>query len=239
MQVTALDYRPGPTRLSAGQPVPHGLLERIVLLKPSRRATVQGDGLVLPETADQLGLQELGEQVVVAEPLPDAVERADEEVAVRDGAQQVARRVFARDRAAESGREPLEDRGPQEERRDLRRLLVEHLARQIAGDVAAVAADPAEDLVGRGLLPGERGQRDTGHPPLCRLCEAGDRHVVDGDPVQGEEVPRLVHAHGQIGRTELEHPSGGAHARERQRRVLPAAQADVGSRGAALPQARR
>ena len=64
--------------------MPHRLLGLVVLLKPGRSTSVEAGGLRLIP-AQKLSLQELREQVVVAEPLVGVVEGGDEQVVARDG----------------------------------------------------------------------------------------------------------------------------------------------------------
>jgi hypothetical protein len=85
--------------------------------------------------AGQLTAQNLGEQVVIAEPLPVLIQRDDEQVLALE-------RVDERGRVARIGdgtgdgtgdgiaqrrTEPAEDRGPGEELADLGRLLAEYV----------------------------------------------------------------------------------------------------------------
>ena len=102
VHVGTADDRACAAGIATRQPMPHRLLERVMLLEPGRRAAVQGGGVVLVH-AEELGLQELGEEVVVAEPFVGVVEGTDEEVVTGDGAQHIARLLVAGHRAAEAG----------------------------------------------------------------------------------------------------------------------------------------
>ena len=93
----------------------HRSLDLAVILEPRRRARVQAPGLGRIGGA-QLALEHRGEEVVVAIFVTDLVERDEEEVRVRDLRPAARPRTRSRARTSQrSGREPVEDRRPEEE----------------------------------------------------------------------------------------------------------------------------
>ena len=103
---------------------------------PARRCSSATSVGVLVE---QVRAEDVGEQVVVAVPLPPVVERDDEEVGALERHQGRLAAVASRDGVAERPGESLEDRRPQQELADVRRLAGEDLLAEIVHDVAVVA----------------------------------------------------------------------------------------------------
>ena len=98
---------------------------------------------------------------------------------------------------------------------------VEHLAREVVGDVAMVAVERAHAGLRLGQLPQpERGQVQPGRPALGPLDEQLDVLVVERDPLAlDEQLARLVEPERELGGADLAERTAGAQASERQRRV--------------------
>ena len=86
--------------------------------------------------------------------------------------------VPASDLAGKLGVDPVEDAGAQQEAPDVRRLGVEHLLHQVAGDGAVLRDEFLDELIGVGVTV----HRDRG--------QAQDRRPALGPP--GEPVQRLL-----------------------------------------------
>lgn len=95
--------------LVGGQGVRDGVLGQIVVLVPPAGALVQQRNL-LGLLAEHARAQHVGEQVVVAVPLPPIVQRDEEEVGALKGHERAAPVVAAGDGVAERPREPVENR---------------------------------------------------------------------------------------------------------------------------------
>ena len=122
---------------------------------------------------EQARAQHVGEQLVVAEPLPPVVEGDEEEVVALEGAA-ASRAASSRpsDGVAQRAGEPVEHRGAQQELAHRRRLVGEHLLDEVVEDVAVVAGEPGDE--GRDVLAPL--QRDGGElqgrdPPLGAVLE--------------------------------------------------------------------
>ena len=137
-----------------------------VLLVPVARPPVQVPdpvGLLV----QQVRLQDVGEQVVVAVPAPAVVERHQEQVGPVEGLQHRLAVVLAGDGVAQRAAQPAQDRGLQQEAPDLLGLTLQHLLGQVVDDVAVVpgeARDEAGDVVP--ALHRQRRQLERGDPPL-------------------------------------------------------------------------
>ena len=157
---------------------------RAVIAVPGGRPAVQrADARGLGER--QLLPEQLREQVVVAVPDALAVERDEEEVGRLHLAQDPARVLAPGDRVAQGRAEAVEQRGSQEEGADLRGLAAEHLGAEVVHDVAVVARELADELLGVGgsaTPEGERGEVETGRPALGAFLEPSDGVVPNPRP---------------------------------------------------------
>ena len=115
----------------------HGRLDLAVILEPPRRTRVQALRLGRIGGA-QLALEHRGEEVVVAIFVTDLVERDEEEVRTRDLREQCGRGRGLEHDVAELGREPVEDRRPEEEAPDLGPRRCEDIVGEEVEDVARV-----------------------------------------------------------------------------------------------------
>ena len=116
----------------------HGLLRRPLSLVPARGPEVERwHGSSIP--ADELGAKDLPEEVVVAVPLPAAIEGLDEEVRVLELGDLLRRILATEDRVAQRRRDPVQDRRLQEEGEPLGRQAREELAGEVIHQIAIVA----------------------------------------------------------------------------------------------------
>ena len=125
----------------------------------------------------QLGPEELREQVVEAVPAAVVVEREQEEVRARERVQRRRGALGVQDGVAERRAEPLEHRGAQHERLQLRRVGGQDLGGEEVDDVGARAVERGHQRV---PVPGrrqrERGEVDARRPALG----AGDEQIDVG-----------------------------------------------------------
>ena len=130
----------------------------------ARLAAQPGDRVGLAPL--ELGPEELAEELVVAIPLAAIVLGRDEEVLVGQAREHRLSVAPAGDGVAEGRREMLHHRGAQQEVLGVGCLGREHLAEQVAGDLAPVATHDRRPLVGRPAADGDGRQIQSGRPAL-------------------------------------------------------------------------
>ena len=143
-------------------------------LVPLAGALVQQRNL-LRLLAEQARPQHVGEQVVVAVPLPPVVQRDDEQVGALQGHDHLATVGAAGDGVTQRSGEPVQNRGLQQEAANRVRLVRQHFLDQVVDEVPVVAGEPGDEAA-RILAPlqGERGELQRGDPPLGPLLQDGD-----------------------------------------------------------------
>ena len=99
--------------------------------------------------AAELTAEHLGEEVVIAEPLPGVVERYDKEVFPFEGVDNLGRPGRSGHGITQRRAKSAEDRSAQEKLPHMARLAAEHLLGQKLFDKPAIAAEPADDVMGR------------------------------------------------------------------------------------------
>ena len=146
--------------------MPHRVIGQPVLLAPGRRVAVQ-----LRHPAGLFGLQagaeQVGEQVVVAPPAADLIQRHQEQSRPLHLLQQRLAARAAGHRVTQRAGQPLQHRGLQQERAHLLALPLEHLLGQVVQHVA-VAAGERRHEPGHIVLPAQRqaGQLQPRRPPF-------------------------------------------------------------------------
>jgi hypothetical protein len=154
----------------------------------------------------ELVAQEVGEEVVVAVPLAARVERNEEEVLLLQAGERLGGALLRERCVAEGRREPLENRGADEERPQLARLALEHLRHEVVDDVAVVAGERLDERMR--VSPAaerERGQVKAGSPPLRTLVEQADVVGLEAEAQDSvEERLCLLHAEAEFLRADLE-----------------------------------
>jgi hypothetical protein len=126
------------------------MLDRLVngalLLVPSRRSPVKlRDEPRL--VARELVPQQVGEQMVIAVPLPPGVQRHDEDVFAVQLPQQPGRVVGAGHCAAQRTGKPVQDRAAQEKLPDVVDLAIQHLRGQVVNDLLVVSGKRLDELL--------------------------------------------------------------------------------------------
>ena len=193
---------------------------------PCRRAGVQlGDEVRLG--ARELALQQVAQQVVVAEPVAAVVERDDEQVRPERLGEQRGAVGPAGDRGAQRRAHALEDRRAQQELPQRPRRVLDHLV-QVVADLAVVAGQRADERGAVAAAPeGERGELEPGRPALRPLLQPV--HVGRFEAELERAVEQLVGlgvGELQLLRPDLHELAGRPEARERQRRVGAAGDRD-------------
>ena len=193
---------------------------------PRRRAGVQlGDEVRLG--ARELALQQVAQQVVVAEPVAAVVERDDEQVRPERLGEQGGAVRPAGDRGAQRRAHALEDRRAQQELPQRAGRVLDHLV-QVVADLAVVAGQRADE---RGAVAaaaeGERGELEPGGPALRPLLQPV--HVGRFEAELERAVEQLVGL--GVGELQLLHAdlhelAGRPQTCERQRRVGAAGDRD-------------
>ena len=150
-----------------------------VLGVPAGGEPVQPRDLVR-RLAAQLEPQQVGEQVVVAEPGARHVHRDDERVGLLELVQQPRPVAASGQEVGERAVDALEDAGAQQQVPHLGRLAAQHLAQQVVGDGPLAARELGHEPV-RSVVAGERhrGQPQAGGPALRALVQPGQ--VARGD----------------------------------------------------------
>ena len=149
--------------------------------------------------AAQLEPQEVGEQMVVAKPGAVRVERGDERVCLLEVEQDPLRARAAGHRVGQAPRDPVEDRGPQQELPHLRRLALQHLRHQISRDASLAAGEVTHESL-RVRMPVERDrcQPQAGDPALRPLVKQGHRLVCELDLARPQQPACLLGGEAQV-----------------------------------------
>ena len=131
--------------------------------------------------AEQARPQHVGEEVVVAVPLPPVVQGDDEEVGALQCREHAAPVVAAGDGVTQRPGEPVENRRVQQEAANRIGLVLQHLLDQVVDDVPVVPGEPGDeagDVVA--ALERERSELKRGNPPLRSLLQSRRRPLRRG-----------------------------------------------------------
>ena len=185
-----------------------------------------------PVPGPQFGVQQLADQMVVAEDRPVLVEGHQEQAVPVDAPQQRGRVLAPGDRGARVRGQLAQDGRVQHEPGYLGGLLIEDLGGEVLGDLVAAELQRP---------PGPRricaaAQRQRGHlqrcgPALASLVQ--QRRVVgrDLDTEVGQEVPAFRQREMQVTVAEFAQFPGHPQPVQPQRRVNPAGQHELGGVG--------
>ena len=199
--------------------VPHRVGELAVPLVPPGGPPVQR-GHPVRMLAPQLQPQHLGEQRVVA--VPPGPDRLDKPVRVRQGRQDCRGLLVAGQFAGGLGADLLQDGRAQQDVPDLRRLGVENLRHQVAGQGAVVGDQLGDELVRVGMSAHrDRGQAQAGRPALGPPGQALQRVRRQRDAVPGQQQAGFGDGERQVAGPDLGQLAGQPVAVQRQQRVHP------------------
>ena len=219
--------------------MPDCLLGEVVALVPHAGALVQDRNQVRP-LGEQVRPEYVGEQVVVAVPLPTIIQGHDEQVGALQGDEQVAPVRTTGDGITERTGEPVEDRGVQQELADLFGLSLQYLLHEVVDDVPVVSGELGDESADVGAsLHGERGQLECGDPAFGPAFQRGD--VVGGEVETGDVVEvggDFVGGEAQVGGADLDQLAAGPQPGEWQERVGAAADHQVDVRWEVLQEER-
>ena len=169
-----------------------------VLLIPRGRGPVErGDGGRLGPA--QLQAQEVGEEVVVAEPRPLGVERDDERVRLLEREQDPLGAGAPEQGVGQRTVDPLEDRRAQQQPPHLFGLALEHLGQQVVGDGSLAAGELGDEPLGVGMAgERQRGQPQPRRPALGAGVQLGQPSSDSATP-ETESSSRSPQREAQVG----------------------------------------
>ena len=220
--------------VAGGLGVVDGRLLQPVGLAPGRGPPVQLRdqlGLAPPE----LGTEQVAEQVVVAVPLPSAVERDQEEIGPGERLQHRGRAGRVQDRVAQRAAHPVQHGRPGEERHLPGGKSRQQLRVQVVDDEPVVPGEghPGSWRVrGRtGGLECEGGQVQPDRPALGPAVQLG--RVLPGQAHLGplQQRPGLARVHGQVSGSHLHQPALATQPPKGQPRLGAGGQGELGVAG--------
>ena len=190
---------------------------------------------------EQVRAQDVGEQVVVAVPLPPVVERDEEQVGALERDEASPCRRSRPVTASQSG--PVSRSRTDVRSRKSRTsvgLAGQHLLGEVVDDVAVVAGEPGDERAGVvAALHRQRGQLQGGDPALGALVQRRDVALGQREAHRAVEVGRgLLGGEAQVGGPHLDQLAACPHPRQRQRRVGPGGEHQVQLRRQVLEQER-
>ena len=133
----------GAVEVLGGERVPDGVLGQAVAAYQSLARGAARD--LVGVLGEQAGAQDVGEQVVVAEPGALGVERHDEQVVALEVLQHRAAVGLAGDRVAQGTGEPVEDGGAEQELAHLGGLPGQHLVGEVVDDEPVAAGERLDE----------------------------------------------------------------------------------------------
>jgi hypothetical protein len=184
--------------------------------------------------------QDVGEQVVVAVPLPAVVERHQEQVGVLQAHEPAPAPRAAGDGVAQRPGESFEDRRLEQEAPDVLGQARQHLLGEVVDDVAVVAGEPRDERPDVVAAPHREGRElQGGDPALGAPVERRDVVLGERQAHRPVEVGGgLLLGEAQVGGPDLEQLTPRAPPRQGERRVDPGREHEVELLHAVLEQER-
>ena len=208
-----------------------------VLLVPLARPPVQARNVV-GLLVQQVRVQDVGEELVIAIPPAAVIERDQEQVPPLQRRQRGLATALAGDGIAQRAAQPVQDGGLQQELLDMLGLALQDLLGQVVDDVPVVpgeAGDERGDVLSS--LHRERRQLERGDPPFGAPLQRGDILCRQRQSHHLVEVRRgLRGREAQVGGADLDELAARSQPRQRQRRVGAAGDHQVYLRGQVLQQ---
>ena len=200
-----LDEVGRPVEVPRSQCMPDRLLGQVVRLVPAAGPLVQLRSQV-GLLGEQARPQHLGEQMVVAIPLPLVVQGDEEEVRPLQGHEHVAPVVAAGHGITQRPGEPVEDRRAQQKLAHGLRLVLQHLLDEVVDDVPVVPGEAGDEAAGVvAPLDGQSGELQRRNPPLGALLQGLDVARREAQSRCFVEVRGgLVGRESQVGGTDLD-----------------------------------
>ncbi len=232
-----LDQVSGVGQIAGSQGMPDRGGKIVAALVPGARPPVQNrDSFWL--ALMQMRPQDVGEEMVIAIPLPGVIEGDDEQVAALQEAQPVLCIVAAGDGIAQRSAQPVEDAGLQQKVADAVWQSSDDFVDQIVEDEAMTAGEGFDE--GRGVITAlhrERGELQARDPALGAGFEG--RHLALGQG-QAHDVAQKLGGFGrreaQVGGAQFDQLVAGAQPGQRQRRILARGDDQVQARWLMLEQ---
>ena len=221
----------GPGDVTAGERMTDRLVRRSGLPVPGARPVMQA-GQDVRLGPGQLAAQHLSEEMVVAVPLPGVIEWHDEEILSLQDFDDLRRVGRSDHRVAQRRAEPVEDGRPGQELPGLLRLTAEYLLGQEVDDEAVVAGELADEGARRGMTAQrERREIYPGRPSLGPFDEIVQVGLSEFDGRHGvHQRGGLSRREAQLAGPDLQHFPRSPQPRQRQRRVGPRDEHDLGGR---------
>ena len=169
----------------------------------------------------QFQLQQIGEQLMVAEPGPPRVQRDDERARLLELLQDPLAARVPGQQVGQLAIDPFQYRGPQQHPPGLFALPIQHLGQQVLGDRALAAAELGRETFRIGM-PGQRQRRQPQprRPAFGPVIQDAQSDVRQRHAGRVEQRPRLRRAEPQIGRADLAKLSGQAQPVQAQPQVV-------------------
>ena len=165
-----------------GNRVPDPLQREAVRRVPAGRGGVQR-GQFGRRAAAQLQLQELGEQLVIAEPGPPRIQRDDERVGLLELLQDPLAARTSGQQVGQFAVHPVQYRGPQQQPPGRLGLPFQHLGQQVLRDRTLAAGELGREAV-RLRMPGQRqrGQPQPRRPAFGPVMQRASASADSGIP---------------------------------------------------------
>jgi hypothetical protein len=197
--------------------MPDGLVGQALRLVPGGRVPVQLLDPVGPLLL-QADAEEVDEQVVVAPPAPHLVQRVKEQVRPLGLLQQLLAVRSPRHRIAQRPRQPLQDRGLQQEGPQRLGLAVQHLLAQVVQHVAVAAGEPRHEGADVVLAPQRQGGQLQPHDPsFGPVAQCGHGRLGQFGPDRRPQQGRgLLGGEAQVGLAQLGQLAAGPQPGQRQ-----------------------
>ena len=171
--------------------------------------------------ASQLEAQQVGEQVVVAEPGTGGVECRDEGVLVLQPQEDRLGPRGAGESISQRAAHARQDRRPQQHVAHVRGLALEHLGEEVAGHGAFAARELGDEAFGvRVRAQRDRRQAHAGRPALGPLPQRGDGRVGQSHPAPLQHGASLLQREPQVRPAQLGELDREPHAVQAERRLV-------------------
>ena len=191
------------------------------------RAVVELPTLTLTQVRSQI----VAEYAVVAIPAALGVQADQEQVGPLRPVEKRVGVLAPGQLAAQLGREPLGDRGPDQERAQVLLDPDEDLVGEVVEDEAPAAGECIDDRGSiRSVRQGEGCQMQARDPALGPIDNALDERPLERNTGVGQVCRRLLTRVAQVIGPQLDEPAVGPQAGERQRGVLPGEQDQMDER---------
>ena len=172
-----LDQPRSPHGVVGSQGVPDRIVGQSVTFAPGCRRLVQ-PGYLAGTLLHEAGVQQVGEQLVVAPPAALFIQRDQEQVGLLYLLQQLLGAGLAGDLVTQGPRQPLQHRGLQQELPQRLGLPVQHLLGQVVQHVAVAARERRHKAARVGMIPQRQGsQLQPGRPSLGAALQRRHRRV--------------------------------------------------------------